>query len=113
MNKIFDNPAAFAPFYDSLVSINGNRRLRTIRSTFRACVIDQGFEDPLSADGTGSTRCAISVRIRKSGKQGWNDVTPPQVGDVVTHGGVRFNVFDVELFDATDYILKARQAENG
>lgn len=93
----FASPAAFAPFFREAVAVEGRREAipalngggtvaRSVRGTFRACVMDCGFAEPLAdGDATCSARVyAVSVR-----KGDWVDRTPPRVGDRVraTVGG--------------------------
>ena len=80
MPSPFFNPAAFTPFYDQLVVVNGAAQ----RGTFKACVFEEGFDDPLSEVSVETdTRSAVIV-IPKTGDGGWNCQERPRVGDKVT-----------------------------
>ena len=117
MCSIFRNPAAMAPFFDDVLAVEGRRRARnaaqTIRSTLRACVIDDGVDEPLMDQSTGVTRRRWLIRVRAVD---WPEVEPPQVGDVVHIPGeyylggdpVRAAVKSVGRHD-DDYVMEARQ----
>lgn len=110
MSDIFDNPAAFAPFYDTHVAVRGVRPDgRTIRGTCPACVLDGGYDDVFDDDGgTGSRIRRIVVHIPK---KEWADSRfPPQVGDEITiEHGVTFAVSSVDVLVADEYVVEARQ----
>ena len=105
----FSNPAAFAPLYGDLVAVEGSRPDGRTSGTYRACVFDDGLEDPLSAMAVESNRRVLSVHIPKVGPGGWNDTQPPQVGDTLTiPAGVSFSIERVGDF-ADAWLLTARQ----
>ena len=80
MPSIFHNPAAFAPFYDNRVAVEGKRGSRRVAFTLRACVLDDGLEDPLADNSTSTNRRRWSVRVRI---EDWPDTNPPQIGDTL------------------------------
>ncbi len=119
MPSIFNNPAAFAPFFDSLVAVEGKRtprsgsaRAAVFRSPIKACVIDLGMDDPLMDGSTGTNRRRWSVRVRI---QDWPEVDPPQIGDRLHIPG-EFDLGGVPVKakvkaivrHADDYIMEAR-----
>ena len=120
MPSIFSNPAAFAPFFDSLVAVEGKRTPRSggadavvLRSPVKACVIDLGLDDPLSDGSTGANRRRWSVSVRLAD---WPEVDPPQMGDVLRIPGefeiggdpVRAAVESIKRADDR-YIMEARE----
>ena len=120
MPSIFNNPAAFAPFFDSLVAVEGKRtprsgcaRAAVFRSPIKACVIDLGMDDPLMDGSTGTNRRRWSVRVRFAD---WPEVDPPQVGDKLHIPG-EFEIAGepvkaaVQSINRTDdcFIMEARQ----
>ena len=63
MKSLFDNPRAFAPFYDDRIAVEGSRSGRTLKTgPLPACVFDQGLDDPISDGGTSSTRRRVRAR---------------------------------------------------
>lgn len=82
MARLFESPAAFAPFFRDRVAVEGARAGgRRVAGTFRACVIDQGLDDPLAEGSTETARRVVSVTLLRAD---WLDVEPPQTGDAVT-----------------------------
>ena len=107
MASLFENPHAYAPFYDDTVAVEGQRPGRTVRTgALKACVLDQGLDDPLSDGDTASTRRRYTVHVRVAD---WPDTAPPQNGDVVTlsDGGSRLSVLSVARVHG-DFVLEAR-----
>ena len=80
MPSVFDNPKAFAPFYDQIVAVKGDVQ----SGTFKACVFEGGSDDPLAEASMGVDRRSITVIVPKFGEGGWNNVRPPAIGDLVT-----------------------------
>ena len=107
MNKsLFDNPRAFAPFFDDLVSVEGRRGSRTVQTgAIPACVLDEGLDDTLQDGATSTTRRRYSIRIRVVD---WPDTEPPKEGDyVLLADGTRLSVMSKSR-DLGDYIMEAR-----
>jgi hypothetical protein len=83
MHNLFDNPAAFAPFFTDAIAVEGWRRdadgvKHKLTCSCKACVIDNGYADAL-VDGDADTVVrgyAISVRAGD-----WLSSYKPQVGD--------------------------------
>lgn len=94
MRLAFDNPRAFAPFFDDPVVVEAKRAGRTVRTTVRACVLDQGLDDPLVETSAASDRRVIAVRVQTACLA---CLGAPAVGDVVAYNGARFAVERVEL----------------
>ena len=87
----FSNPAAFAPFYRDAITVEGTRRSlpslqgshgvpRAVRGTFRACVIDNGFAEPVAESDAESSLRTFGISVRRGD---WIDRMPPQTGDRV------------------------------
>lgn len=106
MISIFHNPAAFAPFYDDVVAVEGaaGRPLRT--GPLAACVLDQGLDDPVAEGGVASARRRFTVSIRVAD---WPASRPPQIGDVVilADGDVRLSVLSAARSHG-DFVMEAR-----
>lgn len=110
MKSVFDNPKALAPFFDDVLVIEGRRAGgRDVRCTISACVLDQGFSDPLM-DGASSSSDARELVVQLP-RACWPYIQPPQIGDrVKMKTGQSFEVYKVGLFDATVYMLNIREA---
>ena len=84
MHNLFDNPAAFAPFFDDEIFVEGRRKAddgtRKVEGSFPACVVYNGFSEPLIEGDADSDVRTYSVSIRSGD---WVDGTKPQVGDRV------------------------------
>ncbi len=80
MSTLFHNPAAFAPLYTDLVAIKGTAQ----SGTFKACVFEDGLDDPLSEASICSGARSVVVLVPKVGEGGWNCADRPRVGDVAT-----------------------------
>ena len=79
--SLFDNPRAFAIFYDTQVSVEGPRQGRVVKTGgLMACVIDLGLDDAVAEGDTASTRHRYSVAVRQAE---WPDTFYPQIGDTV------------------------------
>ena len=113
MNSFFDNPAAIAPFLDETIVVDGVRRSdgekRTLRLSLAACVIDNGFSEPISSGDADSDVRIYSITVRASD---WTDATPPQIGDRVTLGnGRRLALSDVGTISGSVWTLSAREVK--
>lgn len=74
---------AFSPFFDTSISVEGNRKSGNVAGTYNACVFDNGFADPMiEVDGDTTVR-TYSIMI-KAGD--WLEERPPQIGDRITIG---------------------------
>lgn len=108
MNKsLFDNPRAFAIFYDTQVSVEGPRQGRVVKTGgLMACVIDLGLDDAVAEGDTSSTRHRYSVAVRQAD---WSDTLQPQVGDTVVFadGNGRLSVLSVAS-SLGDIVMEAR-----
>lgn len=105
--SLFDNPAAFAPFYDDTVAVEGTREGRVLKTgPLAACVFDQGLDDPIGEGDTASTRRRYTISIRFAD---WPDTFMPQNGDIVTlaDGNGSLTVLSVAR-SLGDYVLEAR-----
>lgn len=110
---MFDAQEAFEPFFDDLLIVEGARDGASVAATVHACVLDEGFEEPLTDDGTSSTRRAIVAHIPRKGPHRWSFTWQPQIGDTLVNAfGVRFSIYKVELFDGGEFICKARQTDD-
>jgi hypothetical protein len=97
MPGIFHNSAAFVPFFDCVISVEGLRAssssgsaaptlaaataARKVSGTFKACVFDNGFADPFAAADADSNVRTFSISVRAGD---WIERTPPQIGDRIT-----------------------------
>ena len=106
MKSRFDNPRAFAPFYDDCVAVEGARGSRTLKTgALSACVFDQGLDDPLSDGATSTNRRLYTVTIREAD---WSDESAPRIGDVITLAdGARISVKSI-VRSHGDFVLEAR-----
>ena len=106
MAALFENPHAYAPFYDDTVAVEGKRGGRTLTTgALPACVLDQGLDDPISDGATSSTRRLYTVTVREAD---WPDTTPPRIGDVITLAdGAKISVKAV-VRSHGDFALEAR-----
>lgn len=77
----FDSPAAFEPFYDETIVVEGRRGSRPVKGTFSACVFDTAYADGMLPGDAESEMRTFSVSVRVGD---WIDGTPPQVGDRIT-----------------------------
>lgn len=80
---MFDNiDRAFAPFFDSVVSIRRRSGSDDVAvGTLHALVLDQGVDDPLSEDSEESVRGALSVTVGVLECDAFGYV--PRIGDTV------------------------------
>lgn len=77
---------AFSPFFDTLVSVEGDRAASTggttrIAGTYSACVFDNSFALPFSEADVDSSVRTFSVHVLAGD---WLERKPPQVGDRIT-----------------------------
>ena len=105
---------AFAPFYDSRVRITGTRgagaSTRTIDGTFPACLLDNGYADPMGESNTQSTARTRTIYIPRTGPDAWRDETPPQRGDTITTlDGARWGVQSVDATDRTQFTMEVKE----
>lgn len=116
MANLFDNPQAFAPFFDERVTVSVTRREAgqpyTLDLDLAACVTESGFDEAFGSRDGGSDRPAISVHVRRKGPGAWPEfLSSPQPGDRIARAdGSRYVVERVDLFHASVYILEARAA---
>ena len=106
---MFENPGAFAPFFDTAVAVEAAREGgRVIRTTVNACVLDMGLDEPFSDGGTDSRRRAYSVSVQRIDceRSGWR----PQIGDVLKFDdGRKLAVKSVSLPVGGAYEMEARE----
>lgn len=109
MASLFDNPAAFAPFFRDRVAVEGTRAGRRVAGTFRACVLDQGLDDVVAEDSTSTVRRRIAVTFMVGGESWPKDGTVPQKGDRVTlDDGTTYGIDVVRRMMGT-YACEARE----
>lgn len=113
MPSIFQSQAAFAPFYEDEVAIKGAAQ----SGTFKACIFENGLDDPISEASIAADRRAVTVHVPKFGAGGWYCAEAPSVEDKLTllsWGGRpcmdEFAISDVKDFGDA-YILEAREVE--
>ena len=106
MKSRFDNPRAFAPFFDDIVAVEGPRGSRPLKTgALNACVLDQGLDYPLADDVTSTNRRLYTVTIREAD---WPDESAPRIGDVITLADcTRISVKSVARSHG-DFVLEAR-----
>lgn len=114
MKSRFDNPRAFAPFFDTYARITGVRAVggttRTVDGTFAVCYLDDGYADTIADEATASAVREATIYVKRKGADAWSDETPPKRGDMVhvLNGGT-YRVTDVNATDAERYTIKARE----
>lgn len=80
MPDLFDNPAAFAPFYTERIAYRGRSPARRhIAATLDANVLDCGYADPVEG-GDDSAIGTVEVSFPESS---WTFAESPQKGDCV------------------------------
>lgn len=106
MASLFDNPAAFAPFFRDRVAVEGTRAGgRRVAGTLRACVLDQGLDDVVAEDSASTVRRRYSVVVRRAD---WFDVEAPRPGfKVALEDGTALSVQSVGSMPGM-YVLEAR-----
>ena len=114
MANLFHNPHAFAPMFDTYVRLTGTRvagaSTRAIDGTFKACVLDNGYADPIGDTATASTVRLVLCYIPRRGPESWRDETPPKRGDMLRPvGGGNFKVTSVDATDESMFTLEARE----
>ena len=105
--SLFDNPRAFAIFYDTMVAVEGTRQGRVLKTGgLMACVIDLGLDDAVAEGDTASTRQRFSVAVRQAD---WPDTLQPQVGDniIFADGNGRLSGLSVAR-SLGDIVMEAR-----
>ena len=105
MKSLFDNQRAFAPFFDDLVSVEGRRGARTVKTgALPGCVCDEGLDESLQ-DGATTTRRRFSICLRALD---WPDAEPPREGfNILLSDGTRLSVVSVTRQQG-DYQMEAR-----
>jgi len=123
VSSIFHNAAAMAPFFDDVIVVEGVRASTSqtlkqsnnqttpqptrIRGTFRACVIDNGFADPVAAGDAESSVRTYTI-VTPAGE--WLAHTPPQTGDRITlSNGRHLAVQAINSIDAADWTITAKE----
>lgn len=114
MANLFHNPHAFAHMFDTYVRLTGTRVAgvctRAIDGTFKACVLPNGYADPIGDTGTASDVRLVLVYIPRTGPESWRDKTHPQRGDTLRPvGGGKFKVTSVDATDESMFTLEARE----
>lgn len=71
---------AFSMFFDTPISVSGERPSGSIAGNFNACVFDQGFADAFSEGDADTTIRTFSISILAGD---WLEQKPPQIGDKV------------------------------
>lgn len=112
MPTMFQNDAAFTPFFDELVAVEGKRSGHAFAGSFRCCVLEQGNDELLSDGSTSADRRRITVSIARRGENAWPaDGSRPQIGDVVKRtDGSTWKVCNVSLPLAESFDLEARES---
>lgn len=114
MHNLFDNPAAFAPFFDDVIVVEGVRpsadgAARKVEGSFSASVVYNGFSEPLMEGDADSDVRTYSVSIRSGD---WVDGTKPQVGDRVRLAdGTRLAVSRTDNLLGEIWTLTAREVK--
>ena len=106
MPSIFDNPAAFAPFFGDDVMVRGaTGERRHVAAAMKCCVFDRGFADAYADDSTASGVRMIEVLfpVRE-----WPYPEPPLPGDVCEWDGIEYAVTRTHS-RMGDWVLEARQ----
>lgn len=106
MPSIFENPIAFAPFFNDEIFVAGVRPYGNFRTgALKACVLDCSLEEPFAEDSVASHIKRYAVRIRVAD---WPETSPPQIGDQVTlEAGATLSVMSLEVSHG-DYVMEAR-----
>lgn len=107
MPDIFHNPRALAPFYRDRIAITG-KRPDGVRFAFPlpACVLDQGWDDPLAEGDAATMRRRYSIRVRTCD---WPETFPPQTGDEITLADGTLLSTHSSSRAVGDYLLEARE----
>lgn len=90
MKNPFNDMGAFSPFFDTPVSVSGERArpqggVTRIAGTYTACVFDNGFAGPFSEADVDSSVRTFSIQVRAGD---WLERKPPQVGDRISIANV-------------------------
>ena len=75
-----DFKAAFVPFFDTPIAVEGQRANGKVAGSFMACIFDNGFAEPLGNADVESTIRTYSISIQAGD---WLEKRPPQVGDKI------------------------------
>lgn len=105
MRSAFDNPKAFAPFFDDLVVVEGRRGADRFREACRACVLDSGFVDTDADAVAQSDEHVFSVRILR---RDWPDGSGPRIGDTVRLDGGRVLRITECVADSMSFTARAK-----
>lgn len=108
---LFDNPEAFAPFYDEKIAITSHRGEKAVRTTCRASVMQVEKDDPFNGSASvESDRLRYSVALPLHGEGGWNRKDPPQVGDeITTESGLKLAVAAIKVGQPGVFEIEARE----
>lgn len=107
MADIFCNPAAFAPFFSTPVTLRcvGADR-KNLTTTVQACVLDMGLDDPLAESDQQSAYSRISVRIHERDLSG---ITPRIKDRILLEDARAYGVAEVTRAHG-DWVLVCRGA---
>lgn len=110
MAGLFQNPRAWDPMFDDPVVFSGVRNGVAWRRPVKACVLDNGFGDPVDEQSAQGPR-EIVVTVR--GKEWSGSGAPhPKIGDAVTLvDRTAFAVYNVAPFAFGEWTMKARAAK--
>ena len=104
MGGVFENRAAFRPFYDERVVFEGDGE----RVEAMCLVLDLGYDDPVAEDSTGTIRRVIEVSVPEAA---WPSERPVRTGDMVTtRDFARYAVMEVGRLQG-EWIVKARETK--
>lgn len=110
----FDNPSAFAPFFDRDCATIAwtDAEGHACRGTFAACVIDESRAgDPL-AETDVEGLATITVLLSRLGENAWSESTPPRIGDALAvWGRDGYRITSVVATARQYWTLEARRAE--
>lgn len=105
MKSIFHSQAAFVPFFDDHVVVEGRRSAQTFRAPARACVIDAGPVDIDSEAVAASAEHAYSVHIPCAD---WTLADMPRRGDSVRLEDGRILRITECLADGGMFVIQAK-----
>ena len=114
MKSPFENPAAFEPMFDDIVSVLAKREHGDVVGSFRACVMPiQDAAVIIGEMSTQSTLARFSVLIAANGSQAWLEAalgSRPQIGDKVElKNGLKTSVVKVSPIVDSWYELEVEQ----